>query len=574
MRRDPRSGRRVTRAAAVVAALALVAAACGGDDDAADTDATPDVTEAPVADDEPAPEPDDETEPTPGPDDETEPDDGDDPPATTAAPEPEETPEPGGEIVVATLFEPFGLDVKTIVGNVFDGTISNAIYSSLMAYSPDREVVPQLAESLESDDLQVWTLTLNPGIEFSDGTPLDAEAVKFNFERHADIEEGSRAYQNARNIAEMTVIDDLTLEIALEFPWAPFPEVLAGNIGRIGSPTAIQNDPEGFNRNPVGAGAFVLSEWATGERIVLDRNSNYWVDGQPYLDRIIIRPIPDTQTRITSAETGEIDLAQSVNGAEIAAAPERGLQGFPGEGPGVTVWMNNNVPPFDDVRVRRAVLMALDKETIFNVVYDGAGQYPPNQFIIANDSPFSARDEIEYPQYDPEAAAALIAEYEAEHGPVSITYACYGQADLVNMAQIAQQMWNAVGINAEIEIQDQLSVIANVLGGNFSISCFGATGQADPDLAFYNQMHSDSDTNYAGYANPEVDEALEIGRVSADFDERYEAYLVVQQALADDVPFFQIATSPWGWFGSPQLGGMVGLRDATFDVAPVFLRSN
>ncbi|TVR27504.1 MAG: hypothetical protein EA389_02735 [Ilumatobacter sp.] len=546
-------------------------AACGGDDDSG-SDATPATTAAPDTDT------DTDTD-TGDPDDELDAGDTGDTgdaeaTATTAAPEPEEQPEQGGEIVVATLFEPFGLDVKTLVGNVFDGTVSNAIYSSLMVYDANREVVPQLAQSLESDDQQVWTLTLHPGIEFSDGTPFDADAVKFNLDRHADLEENSRAYQNARNISEVTVIDDTTLEIVLDFPWAAFPETLAGNLGKVGSPTAIQADPDGFNRNPVGAGAFVLDEWATGERIVLDRNPNYWVDGQPYLDRIVVRAVPDTQTRIVSAEIGEIDIAQSVNGAEIAEAPDRGLAGYPGEGPGITIWMNNSAPPFDDVRVRRAALMALDKRTIFDVVYGGAGQYPPNQFIVSNDSEFSARDEIDYPEYDPAAAAALIAEYEAENGPVSFTYSCYGQSDLVNLAQIAQQMWAAAGIDVEIEIKDQLSVILDVLTGNYSISCFGATGQEDPDLAFYGQLHSDSATNYALYANPAVDEALDAGRRTADFDERYEAYLVVQQALADDVPFFQVVTSPWGWFGNPQIGGMVGLRDSTFDAAQLFLRSN
>ncbi|MEX2625660.1 MAG: ABC transporter substrate-binding protein, partial [Ilumatobacteraceae bacterium] len=570
-----------TRAGAVVAALALVAAACGGSDDDGDADDGDDAaatTEAPAPDDsdtdddgdepEPEPTPDDEPD-DPEPEDESDDDEGDDPPATTAAPEPEETPEPGGEIVVATLFEPFGLDVKNLVGNVFDGTVSNAIYSSLMTYDADRNVVPELAESLESDDQQNWTLTLNPGIEFADGTPFDADAVKFNLDRHADLDVGSRAYQFARNITDVTVVDETTLEITLEFPWAAFPETLAGNLGKVGSPTAIQADPDAFNRNPVGAGAFQLVEWATGERLVLEPNPNYWVEDQPYLDRITVRAIADTQTRIASAENGEVDLAQSVNGAEIANAPDRGLVGYPGEGPGVTIWMNNNVPPFDDVRVRRAALIALDKETIFDVVYEGAGQYPPNEFIISNDSEYSAQGVIEYPQYDPDEAAALIAEYEAENGPVSFTYSCYGQSDLVNMAQIAQQMWSAAGIDAEIEIKDQLSVVGDVLSGNYSISCFGATGQQDPDLAFYSSLHSDSANNYAGYSNPEVDEALDAGRRTADFDERYEAYLTVQEALATDVPFFQVVTSPWGWFGNPQLGGMQALRDSTFDAAPL-----
>ena len=491
-----------------------------------------------------------------------------------AGPAPAE-PEPsqGGELVVATLFDSFGFDPVKVVGGIADGTVSGAIFDSLMTYDENNEIVPLLAESLESEDQQTWTLGLRPDVTFTDGTPLDAEAVKFNIERHQDVALLSRSILNALNIDSMTVVDPLTLEIHLKFPWTAFPETLVGSLGIIGSPTALAN-PEEFNTNPVGAGPFMLVEWVPGDHITVERNPDYWnADaGEPYLDRIVFRLVLDTQTRVESVKGGEVHLAQSTNGAEVVNAGDEGLVGFPVDGPGITIQMNTTQAPFDDVRVRMAVLQALDRETIFNVVFEGAGTYPPNNFIIGNDSEFAPSD-IAYPEFDLEAATTLVDEYEAENGAIAFTFSCHTQPDLVSMSQVVQQMWGAAGIDVEVKIEDQQTLVGNVFQRNYEISCFGAVGQEDPDLAYYNTFYSTSPTNTTGYANPDVDAALDVGRQSADPDERREAYAVVQQALATDVPLFQAVTSPWGWFGSDNVGGMFTRRNGTFNTGDLFLTS-
>ena len=166
-------------------------------------------------------------------------------------------------MVVATLFDSFGFDPVKIVGGIADGTVSGAVFDSLMTYDESNEIVPQLAESLETTDNQTWTLKLRPDVVFHDGTPLDAEAVKFNIERHQDISLLSRAILNALNIESMTVVDPQTLELQLKFPWTAFPETLVGSLGVVGSPTALA-DPDSFNSNPVGAGAVQVRRVGAG----------------------------------------------------------------------------------------------------------------------------------------------------------------------------------------------------------------------------------------------------------------------------------------------------------------------
>jgi peptide/nickel transport system substrate-binding protein len=316
----------------------------------------------------------------------------------------------------------------------------------------------------------------------------------------------------------------------------------------------------------------MLVEWVPGDHVTLERNPDYWNagSGEPFLDRITFRLVLDTETRINSVRGGEVNLAQSTNGAEVLNADDSGMVGFPVEGPGITIQMNNTRPPFDDPRVRMAVLQATDREALLDVVFEGAGTYPPNNFIIANDSEYAAEG-IEYPEYDPDAAAELVQEYEAENGPISVTYNCHNQPDLVNMAQVLQQMWTEAGMDIEVQIKDQQTLVSDIFDQNYEITCFGAVGQEDPDLAYYGSLHSASPTNSVGYNNPEVDAALDTGRRSADPEERRAAYTVVQEALASDVPLFQAVTSPWGWFGSEDVGGMFTRRNGTFNTAPLYL---
>jgi peptide/nickel transport system substrate-binding protein len=479
-------------------------------------------------------------------------------------------PETGGEMVVATLFDSFGFDPTKLVHGIADGTAALAVFDSLMVYDEDAQVVPYLAESLESEDSQTWTLGLRPGVTFSDGTPLDAEAVKFNIERHQDPANQSRAVRNAGNIETMTVVDDQTLELELAFPWAAFPEILVGTLGTIGSPTALA-DPEAFNREPVGAGPFVVSEWSPGDHITMVRNEDYWQDGKPYLDELTFRLVPDTETRFESVRAGEVQLGQSTNGAEIAEAAETdNMQGYPANGPGITIMMNTTQAPFDDPRVRMAILQATDRAALRDVVFEGVGAEPPNEFLVSSRSGYRPED-IEYPDHDPEAAAALIEEVEAEVGPVGFTYKCHTQPDMIAMAELLEQMWGQAGMDVELQTADQNALVIDIFTRNYSISCFGAVGQEDPDLAYYNTLHSESPTNATGYSNPEVDEALDTGRRSTDEETRRESYRVVQQALAEDVPLFQAVTSPWGWFGSGDVRGLFARRNGTIVLADAWL---
>ncbi|MCZ7526301.1 MAG: ABC transporter substrate-binding protein [Acidimicrobiia bacterium] len=485
--------------------------------------------------------------------------------------EPSAEPQPGGELVVATIFDLFGLEPATFVGSITDGLMALALYDPLMTFDPATgEPVPWLAESMESDDGRTWTITLRPAVQFQDGTPLDAAAVKVNLERHADPELRSRSITSAQHIEAIETPDPLTVVVRLRDVWPAFPEVLAGSLGLMASPAAIAAGTVG--EQPVGTGPFRLVEWIPGDHLTVERNPGYWRPGEPYLDRIVFRPIPDTVTRFESVKRGEVHLGQTTSGAELVRATEAGLQDLGiRRGQAITLFMNTAKPPFDDVRVRRALHLATDTDTINRVIFDDSAP-PAFDGIVDRDSPYADHD-APWLTFDADAAATLVDEVVAEKGPdaVTFTYQCHTQPDLVNMAAVLEQMWEDAGFSVEVETQDQISVVVDVMGGSYQASCFGTGAAHDPDLNFFTQLHSGSNSNWTAYSDPEVDEALVTGRTSTDEQTRREAYSLVQEHLAADVPLFVLNATPWGYMGRPEVHGVGMMQNAIFQPSVVWL---
>lgn len=532
----------------VCAALALTTAACGGDDD---DDAGTGASSSDAAADDAS----DGTSPA------------DAPPASDA---PSSRPSRGGKLVVGTIFDPFGLEPTTFVGGVTDAHIAMALYDPLTRLTPDGTPEPFLAKSVKTRDDQTYTITLHEGVTFHDGTPLDAEAVKINLERHMDPATQSRALANAANIDTITVVDDLTVRVVLKFPWAAFTQLLAGNLGLIASPRAIQAGK--INEEPVGSGPFMLSERVPGDHTTVVRNPDYWLENRPYLDEITYRVIPDDEVRKTSVENGEIQAGQSIRADALADADSiDGVSSTSTPGRVNTIHINNTVAPFDDVRVRQALAYALDYDALNEVIYDGVAD--PAHGFISSESPYYDAS-VEYPEYDPERAAALIAEYEAEHGPVSFTFRCFTEPSRVQLTELATQMWTAAGMDVKTDITDQTTLVIDLFQGNYAASCFSMSAETDdPDVMWHNTLHSESPTNSVKYSNPEMDEALTAGRTSTDEATRREAYSTVQRLLATETPLIQYMASPWGWVISDDIGGLVSLPGGEFVPSEVYFAS-
>jgi 4-phytase/acid phosphatase/peptide/nickel transport system substrate-binding protein len=279
------------------------------------------------------------------------------------------------------------------------------------------------------------------------------------------------------------------------------------------SPTAIQAKGDDYNRNPVGTGPFILKSWTAGDRMVVERNPNYWDKGHPYLDRVVLRPLPDSQSRFASLKSGETDLvwADEFEADNIMRArKDATLQvlSYAGSGAAVNA-INTKVAPLDDVRVRRALVMAIDRKKMSQALTSGIARPASNPY--GDGSWVKCKDDGALPE-DPKKAAELIKEYGK---PVSFkmlfTATPRGRAN----GQVLQQFWKQIGANMEIEQVDQATFPPRAFQRKFDIIGWRIVDFPDPDVQMYANFHTGSPVALANY-EPRTRQAFEDARITPD----------------------------------------------------------
>src|ERR671915_939349 len=289
---------------------------------------------------------------------------------------------PPGTLYVALDAEPPELDPNLSSAYV-DRQVMASLYDKLVDIDQEGEIVPMLAKSYEvSDDGTVYTFELREGIEFHDGTPFNAEAVKFNLDRYQ--EKDSVRSTEVEPIESVEVVDPMTVRVTLSEPFAPFLAVLADRAGIVASPKAIEESGGRISKNPVGTGPFKFVERVTGDHITVERNPDYWREGLPKIDKIIYRGIEDENVQYQNLQSGELDLIDSIPPVEFKSLQESGdykvsiEQGLGYQG----FYLNVTQPPFDNKALRQAVYHLVDREAIVKAALRGALGEPGN-------SPFS-----------------------------------------------------------------------------------------------------------------------------------------------------------------------------------------
>ena len=463
---------------------------------------------------------------------------------------------PPGVLVVGQIAEPKSLDPAAVTA-VNDFRILVNLYEGLLRYKPGTlEVGPALAESWEvSEDGTTYTFKLREGVTFHDGTPFNAEAVKFNFDRmlnedHPYHDTGPfplAFYFSA--IEETNVIDDLTVEIKLNAPYAPFLSNLAYPTGLMVSPAAVMAGGADFGRSPVGTGPFKFAEWRSNEAVVIEKNPDYWGDPAE-ADAVVFRPITDANTRVAEMLAGGIDLMVEVPPTALSEFQNDAFTVVEQAGP--HLWfliLNAKDGPFADKLVRQAANYAINKEAIVNDVLEGtaevaAGPTPP-AFAWAYD------ESLEPYPYDPEKAKALLAEAGVAEGTeltFYVTEGGSGMLDPVPMGTAIQADLNAVGFDVKIETYEWNTFLGEVnpgLEGKADMAEM-AWMTNDPDTLPFLALRtaawpSEGGFNSGYYSNPEVDALLEAAQTSNDLEERASLYKQMQQIVQDDAPWVFVA---------------------------------
>lgn len=436
-----------------------------------------------------------------------------------------------------------------------DYTVPTNIYDRLVEIEVDDQgaskIVPSLAENWDiSGDGLEYTFHLRQGVKFQNGNDFTAEDVSYTFNRLLTVEGGvnTELLDQVKGAAELIegsadtlegveVVDDYTVKVTLKEPFAAFLSCLTAPGLSIYDSEATEAAGDQFGMDPavtVGTGPFKFVGWTFNDQLVLERNEDYW-RGAPQLPGVVIKIIPDTETQTMMFENGELDLLDL---DFVTDAADRFLETYPDQivqGPrvGITYFtMNFNIEPFQEVKVRRAVQMAIDRQAILDALYGGRGQVEHGIYPFGLIGFHDGKSKI---SYDPEGAKALLEEAGYGSGFTMELAADASASDTVTMAlEIIKEQLAAVGIQAEIKNYDESTWLETRKAGE--LGSFMSTWTADfndPENFIYTFFGNEEKTRIRSinYPDTAVMSRVSKARGIVNEDERLAEYQALEEKL-------------------------------------------
>lgn len=485
---------------------------------------------------------------------------------------------PQDTLVIGQASEPRSLDPHTATGNS-DFRICAQIYDGLVTFGDDDlEIRPSLATDWEiSDDGLTYHFELKQDVRFHDGTPFNADAVVFNFNRILDPK---HPYHHTgpfplsfffEHIENVVAVNEYEIRFELSKPFAPFLSNLAYPTGYIVSPGAVRTHEESFGRNPVGTGPFRFERWDSQRMVKLKRNPDFH-GLKPELTDVYFRPLTDDNARLTEILAGGCDIIMEVPPDMIAFFRDHSEMNVV-EAIGPHLWflvLNSRDSIFNDRRARQAINYAIDKENLVKHLLQETATIPngpiPQAFTWAHDSSLQP-----YP-HNPGKARQLFqkAGYQGETLTLLAPESGSGMLAPLAMASAIQADLNKIEIDVEIESYEWNTYLAKVNSGLEDTADMAemAWMTNDPDTLPYLALRSDAMPAQEGfnsgyYENKKVDSLLEKARESIDRQERARLYHEVQKIVHED--------APWAFVASWRQNAVVHDRVRQFNLQPSFL---
>lgn len=441
-------------------------------------------------------------------------------------------------VVIAMAGNPDTLDPHTTSGTLTFQTI-NSIYDNLVEPNKEGKLVPALAESWEvSDDKLTWTFDLRSGVTFHNGTPFTSADVKATFERIVDPDIASPKATEFAAIEEIRTPDDSTVVFRLSEPYAPLLASMASGWGAI-LPKSLIDSGHDFGSKPVGTGPFVMKEWIRDNKVVLEKNEDYWMEGHPIIDRVEMQIIPEQSVQVQGLLAGQVDLIYTVGETDIPLIKndpntvlEQSMSSLV-----MVMAINCDREYLDNLKLRQALNHAIDKQTVLDIAYGGGK--PVGTFMDITD-PYYIDTTDMYP-YDPDKARQMIDEIGLPDDAVFEMALPQNYAPHVKAGELYQEMLTQVGLNVEIKLVDWSTWISDVYqGGKYDFTVIGHTGKLDPDgrLGGYG-----TDATYVNWVNERAAELIERAKKVVDFQERKKLYSEALTIMAREVPFVFVGTS-------------------------------
>jgi peptide/nickel transport system substrate-binding protein len=419
-------------------------------------------------------------------------------------------------------------------------------------------VGPGLAQSWNvSKDGTAWTFKLRPGVTFHDGTPFNAEAVKFTLDRI--VEKKNAGFGQIAEYESSEIADATTVRVKTKKPYAPFLSGLAHAFTSIVSPAAVQKLGADFGAGPVGSGPYVFKESVRQDHVTYTRNPAYtWAPpGLPKSGRVaaatlLVRFIPEEQTRVGALERDEADVIENVPAQEVARLVKTGkyrVVRTPQTGAPWHINLNVRRAPTDDLRVRQAVIHAVDQKAIVDTLFFGIGQ-PAYGPLTRSTFGYDPKVETLY-RHDPERAKKLLEEAGWKAGPdgvrlkdgkrLSVIFQVIAAGGYDAVATMAQTHLQAVGIQTDLRLLERARMFSDADKGEHNLGLkFWLT--ADPEfLRLHFRSSNIGNWNWSMVNDPKMDALLDEGATTLDLKKRAQVYSEIQLKImreALEVPLF------------------------------------
>ncbi len=474
----------------------------------------------------------------------------------------------GGELTFALATSPDHLDPHRS-GLAVAVRVIRTLYDNLVAQAPDGSIQPWLAkEWTVSPDGKSYTFQLREDVKFHDGTPFNAEAVKFSYDRILDpATKAANSSALIRPYESAEVIDEYTIKLNLSSPSNAFLGNLSQALVSIVSPTAARKYGDQFTKNPVGTGPFKFVKWEENAAITVERNPDYnWApplvenQGPAYLDRVIFKIVPEEATRIGSVQSGQILAGETVPPQNIVSLEQEGkLQIFKSNTQGLpyTLFINGKHAPWNETKARQALQAAIDVDTIVQTLYLGTYDRAWSALTPGTLGYDASLEGGIRP--DPDKAKRLLDELGWVPGDDGIRVKDGQKLTLHyvdsspnrekrnDIAVFIQQQLKAIGVAVEIEITKDVATVV-FQGANYDI--YGNSQvNSDPEAlrAFYHSASvlPGAPQNLPGYANPELDRLLDQGLIETDPATRVDLYKQAQQIISRDAVIIPIYVFPY-----------------------------
>ncbi|MDM8533608.1 ABC transporter substrate-binding protein [Clostridiaceae bacterium HSG29] len=407
--------------------------------------------------------------------------------------------------------------------------VSFLLYNRLFKLNTDFEVVPDLAESWEQPTDTEWVIKIKEGVNFSDGNEITSEDVKFSLERSQEM---PKVKHVLGEVEKIEVVDKYTVKLTTKTAFAPFLYSLV-HAGASILPKAYVESGDEFN-NPIGSGPYTFVEWVSGDKVVVEKNENYYdKDNMGQTSTITFKVIPEGASRTIALETGEVDVIHSLQTMDINKVVDNSdLTLY--EKPSTRVdffAMNNEKAPFDNKLVRQAVNYAIDKEAIMIVAIDGAGT-AAESVLAPSMLGFKAADY----EFNPEKAKELLAEAGYPDG-FDMTIWTSGD-DRKRIAEIIQANLMESGINATIEMYEWGTFIDVCMKGEEESLILGWTSNPDPDATLTPLYYSGNigGMNFSRINNEKLDNLIISAREELELSKRVEIYNELHEYIMDEAP--------------------------------------